>query len=71
MCFRPAMASADIKCPRCGHPITEQDGDVCPKCGLSKADVEGGSLIPKPSFVPPAPNAPKPPATPKAPSSGN
>ncbi|BDE94765.1 hypothetical protein CE91St30_00980 [Raoultibacter timonensis] len=60
MCFRPAMASAEIKCPRCGHPIEAKDGEVCPKCGLTKADVEGGNLVPKPGgLVPPPPAPPK------------
>lgn len=66
MCFRPAMASAEVKCPRCGHPVTPADGETCPKCGLTKAELEGGDgLVPKPGGLvppPPAPGAPKPPA---------
>ncbi|HIS39487.1 MAG TPA: hypothetical protein IAC28_08635 [Candidatus Aphodovivens excrementavium] len=62
MCFRPAMASAEVKCPRCGHPIAKEDGDVCPKCGLTKEELESGGLVPTPGkpggLVPPPPAPP-------------
>ena len=49
MCFRPADASFEMKCPKCGATVDMFD-EVCPECGATADDV---------AAVPSAPAAPQ------------
>lgn len=65
MCFRPAGAAVELKCPKCGA-FVEPDDDECYECG---EPLNFGAAPGAPSGAPSAPAAPgaKAPAAPKAP----
>lgn len=72
MCFRPATAAVDVKCPGCGETISPLGGlypPNCPYCNadLSEVTANGGSGETPAPGAPSAPSAPGAPSAPKAP----
>lgn len=66
MCFRPAGAAVELKCPKCGA-FVEPDDDECYECGeplnFGAAPAAPGAKAPA---APGAPAAPAAPGAPKA-----